>query len=544
MNKSYLIQKFGVFIEQTEQLIPKLISSGEKSLAYYNIAQAQLQLRLFRKALRSCEQSIEQNPLNLSVVLVKAKCLKALGKHMEANELLQGVLDENLSVLTDISILEDINNFKNSLTDLESPTSSSTISSSPLPTPPAPSTLPINENSQVVASIVKAESNKSKEKVPSVIEKKVVNSINNNSNNSNDCKIRLQLEQVHRQYIGETSDHFIKPPFLLAMRKNLPHVTTESLVDDLVCVAYVKINLSQLEQAASLFQLLHQYRRDVPAAMIGLGSLLAMQKQLDPAIQQFSAAISCDPTIADAWKRRGQTKAAKGLVADAITDLTRCLQLLGGRTGKGGGDVSDCLNQRGLVFYQAKDFLRALLDFRQAHRSGMSSPQLMNHIGLCEGQLGEVAASIEAHRSAVRMDENFKEAYLNIGLMHREVGQWQAAMVAFQQAEDCKHDDRHFFQPISNRAFLHYLMGDVKQADEQFHLALEVADTSSDRGPFTEEVFFCLIRKGLCRQAVGDFSSAVACFEEVLGRDREHPVGFQTEVALQIWALLVETLPL
>ena len=82
---------------------------------------------------------------------------------------------------------------------------------------------------------------------------------------------REALAAFHRKSIGETSQHVIKPMYLNPVRKNLPHICGEPLVDDLVCLAYINVNGGNLDKAASIFQLICNYRSDVPSALIGSG---------------------------------------------------------------------------------------------------------------------------------------------------------------------------------------------------------------------------------------------------------------------------------
>ena len=82
---------------------------------------------------------------------------------------------------------------------------------------------------------------------------------------------REALSAFHRKSIGETSQHVIKPMYLNPVRKNLPHICGEPLVDDLVCLAYINVNGGNLDKAASIFQLICNYRSDVPSALIGSG---------------------------------------------------------------------------------------------------------------------------------------------------------------------------------------------------------------------------------------------------------------------------------
>jgi len=59
------------------------------------------------------------------------------------------------------------------------------------------------------------------------------------------------------------------------------------------------------------------------AAYIGRGTALALLGQLDKAIADFSSAIDIDRNCVDAWKRRGQSRAALGNDSEALYDLTK-----------------------------------------------------------------------------------------------------------------------------------------------------------------------------------------------------------------------------
>jgi tetratricopeptide (TPR) repeat protein len=61
--------------------------------------------------------------------------------------------------------------------------------------------------------------------------------------------------------------------------------------------------------------------------------------------------------VADAWKRRGQTRAALGFDAEAIKDLTKAASL---------SPDHECFHQRGIVYHKMLDYRKGLADFRKA----------------------------------------------------------------------------------------------------------------------------------------------------------------------------------
>jgi tetratricopeptide (TPR) repeat protein len=62
------------------------------------------------------------------------------------------------------------------------------------------------------------------------------------------------------------------------------------------------------------------------------------------AVEEFSTAINIDGSCMEAWKRRGQSRAAIGQDAEAIVDLTRAAELA--------PKDADIYHQRGLIYFK------------------------------------------------------------------------------------------------------------------------------------------------------------------------------------------------
>lgn len=136
----------------------------------------------------------------------------------------------------------------------------------------------------------------------------------------------------------------------------------------------------------------------------------------------------------EAWKRRGQSRAALGQDAEAILDLTRAAELA--------PNDSDVLHQRGLVYFKLvghhvpmdhtdgtthgsplqRNFLRARDDFKRATTLDPTGKLSWNHFGLCLNALGRPLEAIAAHKRALELDSSFREAIANIGQAHKDYG--------------------------------------------------------------------------------------------------------------------------
>jgi tetratricopeptide (TPR) repeat protein len=258
-------------------------------------------------------------------------------------------------------------------------------------------------------------------------------------------KSKQALKEIYVKNVGNEPNQ-IKQIYLNAMRSNLPTLCNDSFIDDLIGLAYILINTSNYETAEFIFKELLEYRVDLPSAYIGLGSLRAMKKQFDAAIQDFSTALQYDSTIADAWKRRGQTKVAKGLLKSGIKDYNQALLI------SENNDIIDILNQRGLAYHQQKNFFKALIDFKNAYNKGLSNPTILNYIGICEGQLGNIQQSINNHKLALDLDPNMREASINLGLMYKELGLWRETEKCFKFVLKNNSSDVH--NSVNNRAII------------------------------------------------------------------------------------------
>jgi tetratricopeptide (TPR) repeat protein len=172
----------------------------------------------------------------------------------------------------------------------------------------------------------------------------------------------------------------------------------------------------------------HHYLYQSPSSLL-LSSLLSPSSSPSSSL---SSSSQCDPNIADSWKRRGQTRVATGLIKEGLKDLTKAMTL---------SSDPDIKYQRGLVYYQLKNYKKSLNDFNSALASGEFTQKsaLYNYIGMCEGQLGNMSLSIYNHKEALVLDPGFKEAKINYAQMYRDFGDATAANIAFLEVYICMY---------------------------------------------------------------------------------------------------------
>ena len=154
----------------------------------------------------------------------------------------------------------------------------------------------------------------------------------------------------------------------------------DPVVDRKLAVGYLQVNSGKANEARNTFQKIMDTVSPVPlAAYLGYGTACAISGDLMESIKKFSMAIKEYSNSADAWKRRGQARAAQGNLSDAIEDLTQSSLLL---------QDDDTYMQRGLVYYKTNNFNRAIIDFEQVVKMDATCAAAWNQLGLCRTAVG------------------------------------------------------------------------------------------------------------------------------------------------------------
>jgi tetratricopeptide (TPR) repeat protein len=100
----------------------------------------------------------------------------------------------------------------------------------------------------------------------------------------------------------------------------------------------------------------------------------------------------------------------------------------------------------GCRLYDAERLKDALEAFRMAAMTTPNCSDVHFQIGECLYRMGHVEGAIERYYAAVEHDQDFLEAWTQIGCLHRELGDLQAARLAFLMALQLlpEYPDAHF----------------------------------------------------------------------------------------------------
>ncbi|CAA3014489.1 suppressor of RPS4-RLD 1 [Olea europaea subsp. europaea] len=160
-----------------------------------------------------------------------------------------------------------------------------------------------------------------------------------------------------------------------------------------------QVNDGKYSYAVEIFDKILEEDPDYPEALIGRGTAYAFQRELHSAIADFTKAIQSNPSAGEAWKRRGQARAALGeSVEFNIIFLKEIFD-------------HDDKTSAGIVNYKFKDFTAAVEDLSACVKVDKDNKSAYTYLGLALSSIGEYRRAEEAHMKAIQIDRNFMEAW-------------------------------------------------------------------------------------------------------------------------------------
>uniref|UniRef100_A0A0D3A5X1 Uncharacterized protein n=1 Tax=Brassica oleracea var. oleracea TaxID=109376 RepID=A0A0D3A5X1_BRAOL len=154
----------------------------------------------------------------------------------------------------------------------------------------------------------------------------------------------------------------------------------------------------------------------------------AFQRELENAIDDFTKAIQSNPAAGEAWKRRGQARAALGEFAEAVEDLTRALEL------EPKPESPDILYERCIINFRSKDFTAGVNDLSIYLKQEKDNKSAYTYLGLSFASLGEYIKAEEAHLKSIQLDSNYLEAWLHLAQFYQELADYSKALECIDQA--------------------------------------------------------------------------------------------------------------
>eukprot|EP01104_Vermistella_antarctica_P011610 TRINITY_DN3259_c0_g1_i1.p1 TRINITY_DN3259_c0_g1~~TRINITY_DN3259_c0_g1_i1.p1 ORF type:complete len:828 (-),score=152.43 TRINITY_DN3259_c0_g1_i1:364-2847(-) len=466
-----------------------IIASPEDASLYCNRSASFYHMEMYRRAVKDADEAIKRDPSCLRAYYWKGRSFQALNKRKSAKCAFQQGLK---CAQGDVMIYQELHDlcYGGGAPDPVATTPVPTASPSPSPPhiPPQPSLSVVSAPPPVV---------------PDPVKSKVVLQRHDGSA-ATDEDIAL-IREAHASGSDATA-------LALAQRGLIRHGVGSSGIDEKIALGYLRVNTGNYVAAIRFFSELLQEAPKVVAGYLGRGTAYALSGDLNSAIQDFTRAITLDPSCSDAWKRRGQSKAALQLDNDAIADLTKAMHIC--------KDHEVC-HQRGLAYYKIKNYSKALSDFENASRLDASNPLSWNHMGLCLNGIGNPTAAIAAHKHAIELKPDFKEAFANMAQAYRDNGDFQNAEKYFSTAISL---DPNYVHSYHLRGLARFGVGEHTKALGDFRKALQINPT------FIE----CKHMLGIASHGVGLFKDAVHNYDFCVSKKEDHITWYNREIALYV----------
>ncbi len=155
---------------------------------------------------------------------------------------------------------------------------------------------------------------------------------------------------------------------------------------------------------------------------------IAAREANDPASADlyWSRCIERFPQDGNAYINRGNLLAESGDAEQAERSYLKAIEL--------NPDTPDAWYNLGNLYSRSRQYQTALEHYREALKRAAGRPDLHNSMGCACSELGLADEALHHLQRAVQLAPRYAEAWLNLGLLHRDTRQLKAAADALHQA--------------------------------------------------------------------------------------------------------------
>lgn len=171
------------------------------------------------------------------------------------------------------------------------------------------------------------------------------------------------------------------------------------------------------------------------------------------------------------------------------------------------------LNLQGASNSALKRYEASISSYRLALEIDPNFSEAYNNLGVALKEIGEPNKALENYKKAIEIDPRSTNAYNNIGLIFREWGDIDAAIESFKKALDIQPN---FPVALNNLAASLFENGDLNGAIENYERAIQIK-------PDYAEAY---VNLGISMQQTGDLTAAVNSFEQALKIRPSYPEAY------------------
>jgi serine/threonine-protein kinase len=222
---------------------------------------------------------------------------------------------------------------------------------------------------------------------------------------------------------------------------------------------------------------------------------------------------STAPTASDFFNH-GLENFNRGDYRGALADFNLALRL--------NPDLADAYLYRGIIRSEKADYLGAIQDYSQVLRINPNHAEAYSNRGLIRTLLGDRWGAMQDYNQALQFDSTYIQAYLNRSLMRVELQDYQGAIADCNEilnmnsysgkgsgvASETSDSFTSDWQALAylNRGLAHFELEDYQTAMNDYNQALQI-------NPNRADIYF---NRGLSRIALGEYQEAISDFNQAL----------------------------
>lgn len=143
-------------------------------------------------------------------------------------------------------------------------------------------------------------------------------------------------------------------------------------------------------------------------------------------------------------------------------------------------------NNRGLMYFYQKQFLRAIKDYNRALKLNGKLAQVYNNRGNCYAALGRWAEALQDYEMALDLNPANLKAWINQGITLRELGLYDLALENFDLA--LVLGNKFTARIYAERGYTYHLRGDWNCAIADYRRALSLLSLSDKFKSYRQKV--------------------------------------------------------
>ena len=188
------------------------------------------------------------------------------------------------------------------------------------------------------------------------------------------------------------------------------------------------------------------------------------EQYLNRGIAELEKGVSLLASYSDAWYHLGMAYKEKGDGANAVRAFEKA------KAGKNWKDA-EFFNSSGLAYNEAKQYDKAIADFKQSIALNPKQEEAFNNLGLTYCDAGLLNESVKALEEALRLNPKMDKAYYNMGNTYAKAGDFNKAIEWYLKAVALKTDYADAYNNIGNS---YAAMKQYDKAIESYKKVIEI----------------------------------------------------------------------